>query len=246
MINTQLYIIFISALLFFTLSQAIHAQNENKKWALGYSGGVLVNPVLTSNPSDVSLGRGSSSFMITGEYCLPKKWNLQAGYFRTEVSYGDGDRTMEGLQLGTKKYFINPNFVIQPYASGGIQINWSDHIERTDFTYEDYTRKQWTKNPRVAFAPGIGADIYILSSVAFVIEYNFNMGINSKTTLEVSPRQNQSYTLKDKGMYHYLGLGVKVTFPFRITQNDGMNLINILSEMLFGELNRKYDRNQNW
>lgn len=232
------------SVLFLTLSQLLYAEDEGKRWSLGYSGGVLVNPVLTSNPSGVSLGRGSSAFMLTGEYYLPKKWNLQVGYFRTEIDYGDGDRTMEGLQLGAKKYFINRDFVIQPYLSGGVQINWSDHIERTDFVYEDYARKQWTRNPRMTFSPGVGTELYLLSSLAFVIEYNFNMGLNSKTELEVSPQKGKPYVLKDRGMYHYLGLGVKVTFPFRITDGDKTTLLGFLSELLFGSLERSYERKQ--
>lgn len=230
--RNKLYILFF-LIGFIFLSGTLQAQEGERKWALRYSGGVIVKPLLTSNPSGISTGNGGGGVLLTGEIYLPRKWNLQAGYFRTEMSYGEGDRTMEGLQLGVKKYFIHPDFVVQPYLSASTQINWSDHREYTHFTYDSYSRYQDSRNPRLSFAPGIGAEFYIFSSVAFVAEYNFWMGVHSKTTLTVSDGRMNPYTMKDKGMHHYLGLGVKITFPFRVTSQDGMNLLSILANMLF-------------
>ena len=216
------------------MSVTLYAQSD-RKWALGYTGGVLIDPVITYNPSGISIGRGSESTKITGEYYLPKKWGLQAGYFRTNIDYGDVDRTMEGLQLGVKKYFVNPDFFIQPYVSAGTQINWSRHLEYENFEYEGYKELQRTKNPRLSFAPGAGVDFFLFSSVAFVVEYSFNMGINSKTSMEVQRVGMPPYIMKDKGMYHQLELGVRVTFPFHFTNQDGENFFVLLINQLFDD-----------
>ncbi|MDL2277873.1 hypothetical protein LJC57_04695 [Parabacteroides sp. OttesenSCG-928-G07] len=231
--------------LFFMLfvSGVTFAQEIDRKWGLSYTGSVLGKPVLTANPSNVSTGGGSSGFTLTGDYYLPKLWALQAGYFRTDLSYGDGERTMEGLQVGVKKYFINPDFIIQPYLSATSQINWSRHTEHTDFEYEGYSRRQITRNPRISFAPGVGLELYLFSSVAFVAAYKFHMGISSSTMVEVASHNEIPYLLKDKGMYHDLSLGVKVTFPFHFSGTDGMNLLTLILDMFGTALERhNYER----
>ena len=221
----------LSFILLVILSIQLYGQ-EDRKWALGYTGGVLINPVITHNPSGISIGRGSESFKLTGELYLPKKWGIQAGYFRTNIDYGDADRTMEGLQLGVKKYFVNPDFFIQPYVSAATQVNWSQRLEYENFEYEGYKQLQQTRNPRLSFAPGTGVDFFLFSSVALVVEYSFNMGIHSKTSMEVQRVGLPPYTMKDKGMYHQLELGVRATFPFKFTNEDGQNFVIMLISQL--------------
>lgn len=211
---------------------------EDTRWSLSYQGGVLISPVLTSNPERVGIGRGSSGFSVHGEYYLPKRWNIQAGYFRTEVDYGDADRTMEGLLLGAKKYFVNPTLFVQPYIGAGMQLNWGEHRLCESYDSERFRRFQQTRNPRISFMPGIGAEFYIFSSVAFVAEYNFVMGINSKTKLDIM-NNGYSYSMADKGMYHYLGLGVKITFPVRFSSDDGQLLGNTIVELIMDALDRR-------
>ena len=203
-----------------------------KRWALSYTGGAWVKPVLTDNPSGQPSERRSEAVAITGEYYLPKKWNIQAGYFRTDINYSDVSRTMEGFQAGVKKYFIDQDFPIQPYLSAAGQFNWSRHREIEDFMYDNYGRKQFTRNPRFSFFPGAGFELYLFSSVAFVAEYQFHIGLDSRTEFTVWPDGKNSYSMKDQGMYHNLQLGVKLTFPFQFTGSDAKNLFTIIFEML--------------
>ncbi len=221
----------------FLFSGNVRAQDDERKWALEYTGSVWLNPVLTSNPSGISTGRGFDAFQLKGEIFLPDKWHVQAGYFRTEVSYGYGNRRMEGLQAGIKKYFLHPEFVLQPYLLAAGQANWSDRKEYGGGRGEiymngklesSYSWEQQTTNPRLSFVPGVGLDLYLLSSVAFVMEYSFTMGIDSHTSVEVSPSGGSPYVIKDKGMYHNLSLGVKVTFPFTLTSDDGQFFLGLL------------------
>lgn len=97
-----------------------------------------------------------------------------------------------------------------------------------------YTAGHRYRNPLLSFAPGVGADIYLLSSVALTIRYDFMMGIDSRTTIEDRIQDSpSSFYYHDKGMYHQLGLGVKVTFPFRFSEQDGESLLYLLLDILF-------------
>jgi hypothetical protein len=221
------------------MASAISAREIERKWGLSYAGSVIAKPVLTSNPSKQSTGRGSSAFSVLGEYYLPGKWSVEAGYYRAEVSYGSGDRTMEGLQSGVRKYFVDPEFFIQPYVTTAIQVNWSDHREvgAGASEYRDihsgvkrYEYVWDSKNPRLSLAPGVGAEFYLLSPVAFVVRYSFNIGLSSNTSVEVTPPSGQSYRMKDKGMYHNLELGIKITFPFRFTDEDSSSILNAIKQ----------------
>ena len=214
------------------ISLMIYAGDNERKWALSYMVSPFVRPVLTSNLSDHSIGRGFKAFTILGEYYLPEKWAVEVGYFRTEVSYGDNSRTMEGIQLGMKKYFIKPDFFIQPYVAAATQLNWGRHIEKLHAMHGNYLNSQYTKNPVISLAPGVGAEIYLFSSIAFIARYNFNIGLNSKTTIDVRPETDNPYTLKDRGIYHNLELGIKITFPFRFSDDEQQALINGLKESL--------------
>ncbi|OAV71837.1 hypothetical protein Barb4_00356 [Bacteroidales bacterium Barb4] len=198
---------------------AAHAQ-EGKTWSLQYSGSPFIAPILTSNPSGIHTGTHSSAFAYTGEYYLSEKWHLQGGYFRTDISYGNAERTMEGWQSGVKRYFLDPHFVFQPYVSGAVQLNWSRHTENIYLPMH-----QGTINPRLSLVPGIGAEFYMFSSVAFMIEYDFNMGLHSSTALDVQ----RADRIADKGMFHHLQLGVKVAFPLRFTEEDGQMVRGFLS-----------------
>lgn len=209
-----------------------HAQHDERIWAVSYSGSPLVKQVLTSNPSNHSLGRGFRAFSLMGEYFLPKKWSAEAGYFRTEVSYGGNSRTMEGLQLGMRRYFLPAGFFLQPYVVATTQLNWGRHIEKSYVLRENYLNSQYTRNPRISFAPGVGLEFFLFSSIGFIVRYSYNMGFNSKTIIDVRSESGASYSLKDRGLYHQLELGVKVTFPFRITKDEQQALVNGLLNSL--------------
>ena len=95
-------------LLSFLTMQGVQAQFytgndvDGARWSLGFTGGVLVRPILSENPQRVSTGNGGESFGFTGEYFLPKKWAVYGGYERTELDYGYSSRSMEGINLGVK------------------------------------------------------------------------------------------------------------------------------------------------
>jgi hypothetical protein len=219
---------------------------EDRRWALRYGADLFDKPFLTYNPAGVSTGNGSAAFAVTGEYFLPDKWSLQAGYFHTEVSYGNAWRRMEGLRMGGRKYFLRPDIFLQPYLSAAGEFNWGQGSERhtssgSSLTGEGrktngYTGRQHTVNPRLSLVPGAGVDVYLLSSVALFVEYNINMGIASHTTVETSWDNGTSHLIRDRGMFHSLSMGVKVAFPFTFTSDDGEHLFYFVSEWIYNLL----------
>ena len=204
---------------------AQYIEDTERKWALSYKGSPWLRPVLTGNTSGKTFGRAFDTFSVMGEYYLPKKWSAEVGYFQANVDYRGHSRKMEGLQLGGKKRFVNSDFFIQPYVMAAAQFNWSDHYEKFEFADGSY---QYTRNPRLSFVSGVGAEFYLLSSIAFVVGYNFNIGLDSKTVIDEKPiNYEKPYILKDRGMYHNLELGVKITFPFKLTEEDGYALLDL-------------------
>ena len=231
-------------LLSFLTMQGVQAQFytgndvDGARWSLGFTGGVLVRPILSENPQRVSTGNGGESFGFTGEYFLPKKWAVYGGYERTELDYGYSSRSMEGISLGVKRYFVPDRWFVQPYLAAGWLFNWSDRREEntTGASSGEWslTVKQTAVNPRAVFVPSVGLDFYLFSSVAFVVRYDLGIGLDSHTRIEAIDNRGAKYQLRDKGLYQRLNLGIKVTFPMRFTQQDGFSLGGIIGDLIEG------------
>ena len=87
-----------------------------RRWAINAGGSPFAQPVQTgSYPRAIVVTHGTEWF-VTGEVALPDKWAVEAGYFHTEIVYGnDAARTMQGLRLGMKRYFLPDRFPVQPF-----------------------------------------------------------------------------------------------------------------------------------
>ncbi|MDR2042516.1 MAG: hypothetical protein LBP98_09435 [Tannerella sp.] len=217
----------------------LRGQENDRRWALRWSADPLDKPVLTQRSPGASTGNGSSAFALTGEYYLRDNLSVQTGYFRTDVSYGNAVRRMEGAHAGARRYFLHPGFVIRPYLSAAVELNWGEHTQHRTFGgsegggRQSYTGGQHTVNPRVSFVPGAGLEFYLLSSVAFTVEYGFHAGLASHTEVNVAYDGRPPLVMRDRGMYHSLSIGVKLDFPFSFTSDDGMSLLNLLMGLLF-------------
>ncbi|MDR1332660.1 MAG: hypothetical protein LBK07_11225 [Tannerella sp.] len=203
----------------------------DRRWALHYSGGIkpLIRPVQTERPPRYSPGNAGSSLAVTGEYCLPGRWNLLAGYYRTEVQNGYGTRSMEGLRFGAKRYFLPSHTVFQPYLAGMGEWNWGRHAEwRRSVPASGIDAEAYSLNPRLSLIPGAGFELYLLSCLALTAEYGFNIGMASHSNAKIS-----GDVIRDRGMFHSVSLGLKITFPFSLTWEDADNLLYILQETLW-------------
>jgi hypothetical protein len=231
-------------LLMLPAAVGLRGQESDRRWALHGSGDLLDRPVLTQRSAGVSTGNGSSAFALTGEYYLRDHWSLQAGYFRKEVSYGDASRLMEGVRVGARCYFLRPDFVVQPYLLAAAELNWGEHTRHRTFGgaglggWPSYTGTQHSVNPRLSLVPSAGVEFYLFSSVAFTVEYGFNMGLGSRTEVTVEHDGRPPQVMRDRGMFHSLSMGAKVTFPFSFTSDDGTNLLHLVMELLLDGFDR--------
>ena len=89
-----------------------------RRWAINAGGSPFAQPVQTgSYPRAIVVTHGTEWF-VTGELALPDKWAVEAGYFHTEIVYdNDAARTMQGLRLGMKRYFLPDRFPVQPFLA---------------------------------------------------------------------------------------------------------------------------------
>lgn len=217
------------------------------RWGLEYTGGVMVKPLLQENPQQVSTGRGSWH-TVRGEYFLPKKWSIQAGYVKTVLDYGQTDRTMEGISVGARRYFAPDTWIVQPHVGAAWQFNWGDRREERVSGWESGGQsvvvRQTAVNPRVAFVPSVGLDVYLFSSVALVVRYELGVGIDSHTRIEANGNDGTSFRLRDKGLYHGLSLGVKLTFPMHFSERD-LHSVGGLFEFLLDMWDESLDRRLN-
>ncbi len=211
----------------------MRAQPGKRLWTVSYTGSPLIRPVATSNPEGVLMGRRSEHFSLVGEYYFSPKWSAEVGYFRTNIDYGHRERTMEGLDWGVKRYFLDEHLFFQPYISAKGQFNWGRRFEWNNTAYEGFTGSSYMRNPFMSVGPGVGADFYLFSSLAFVVRYNFMMGIHSKTRVNVHAENDRPFRYEDRGMYHNLELGLKVTFPFHFSEEDGWTLYLLLLDLFF-------------
>lgn len=242
--------LFLSLLLYFLGGTAgIRAGEEDfRKWGITVSG-IVTDPVAGKNPLNERISSWSGSGPeITGELYLPYKTSVRAGYYRESNLYfgGDVERSMNGILLGGRKYFLKSSFCIQPYVGVNTYFNWGERKENGAMELWStgidgqavmrYARESVCRNPVFSIAPAAGVDIYIFSCVALTVQYDFRIGTGASMHVRTSGPGFEPWTVTGKGMRHAFMFGVKATFPFRFTGQDGQGLIGILGSLLFDNL----------
>jgi hypothetical protein len=199
------------------------------RWAVRYTADLFDTPFFTYNPRHIAPGRAHEACSFIVEYRPKDKWGFHAGYFLTDLSYGLGGRHMEGLRAGARRYFLPSELILQPYASLSAELNWA---QRRQYWTDGSTACHNVLNPRLSFVPALGLELYIFTSIALFAEYNLGIGVASRTVM-ASLRNEPAYVLRDRGMYHAMSIGVKVTFPFTFTSDDGDTLLYIATELIW-------------
>ena len=101
----------------------IQAQSDESRWAINYTTNILASPVPARHSASMPNKGDFGGFSVMGEYSFAEKWTAELGYFLTEVHYNRQVRTMEGLQGGVKRYFLNEHIFFQPYLAARGQVN---------------------------------------------------------------------------------------------------------------------------
>lgn len=205
--------------------------NDERKWAVHVMVG-FTNPVISDNPQNLPVKNfgGDPSFEISGEYFLPYKWVLTGSFYRNEITYdlseyGEAYRHETGIGLGAKKYFLSDLIPLQPYLMGGMLFNFDDKNSVESPGIDTNSASFETK--AVNLRAGAGFDVYLLSSLALTFDYRFYFSPGGSTQL-TGFKNSAPFTVEDKGMYHSISLGLKATFPFRVSSDDISSIFDSL------------------
>lgn len=235
------------------------AQNADEKenlprWAI--DGQVGANFTLKASSPDANVPRhrilpSSNSGLVTKlhvEYYLPKTdFSLKAGYEHEELNFlrGDGSANLNQLMLGGRWYPAPKSWKVAPYV--GIDALWAYDTERGPFHMGASTTigygnaaKEYSyeaigtvKAPRFSVGPLVGADIYLFSSIAVQVEYGYRFGIASPYHVSYTESGNNKVSYYHGQLHRQmLTIGLKFTFPFKFTSEDGRGLLNSLIDYI--------------
>lgn len=238
---------FLILLLYMGTVSAQDLDEQERRWAVSGSWGGTW-PVITKNTLSEKAAASGSMHTIMLEYYIPTtRFSLKGGYLSEEIRINpDISASLSNLEVGGRYYLLPQRFIVQPY--GGLTTGWNLSPRRESGTVssyyynvakhaylKDYDCHYQIKEPLFTVAPVVGADIYILSCLAFTVEYNFRMGVGGKITGEVERRNSSEIGIVgSKGMRHNLSIGLKINFPFTLTQQDGNSILQWLDDVIFG------------
>ena len=180
---------------------------------------------------------GSPGFNIMAERYLPgTNFSIVGGYASEEVGFFGGEvaATMHNIQVGARYYPLSPLYAVQPYAQLSALVNVGEASQEGSLTCsgaDNYRRDYSLTCPRVSAMPAVGLDIYILSSLTLEMQYGYALAIGGKAHICTMPSAQELPDYARSNMHrHSVTIGVKFTFPFRLTESDTNNII----DMLFG------------
>ena len=194
------------------------------------------------NQKAASFGNPLGSIML--EYYLPNNHFSVVGGYNAEALewYGsDISAIMRNIAVGARYYPLSPSCAIQPYAALMTYTNVGTQNEQSYMSCNisnmaesySYERKYNISYPRFSVAPVVGFDCYIFSSLALEFQYGFPLAINGKTSVSTTFNgQPTIYDMRSNMHRHNIQIGLKATFPFRFTSDDGNTIIKCIEYML--------------
>lgn len=227
--NTNRWLVLLICL----ISISVSAQNETRRWAIDAN----IGPTFIKNKTGIHDAFGVDNGTVTGlglEYYIPEShFSARVGYKSETIYLIAQDVQAESTQLsfGGRWYPSPEQWMIQPRMG----INMDILLSSDNTSFITHSNRQYSysydasiKSPKIIFAPTVGFDLYIFSSVAFTVDYSYNLGINSKYEIfEGSSNRSQLIT-KGNLNHHNLNFGIKVTFPFHFNSDDANNLLESL------------------
>ena len=179
---------------------------------------------------------GSPMGNVMLEYYLSNvHFSLVGGYNAETIEWFSSDvsATMRNIAFGARYYPLSSACAIQPYAALMTYTNVGSHNERHSMdctgTGYSYNRNYDISYPRLSVAPSIGIDCYIFSSLALEFQYGFPLAINGKTRVSSTyAGKTTAYNMRSNMHRHNIQIGLKATFPFRFTSDDGNSLFDLI------------------
>lgn len=231
-----------------TLFAANDDDEMSRRWAvitsmnLSYPTTTSVKQNEAHTQKAASFGNPLGSIML--EYYLPNSHFSVVGGYNAEALewYGsDISAIMRNIALGARYYPLSPSCAIQPYAALMTYTNVGTQNEQSYMSCNisnmaesySYERKYNISYPRFSVAPVVGFDCYIFSSLALEFQYGFPLAINGKTSVSTTFNgQPTIYDMRSNMHRHNIQIGLKATFPFRFTSDDGNTIIKCIEYML--------------
>ena len=244
--------IFVTIALFAAPLTTLFAANDDdemsRRWAVITSMNISCPTTASTKQNEAhtqeaaSFGNPLGSIML--EYYLPNEHFSVVGGYNAEALewYGsDISAIMRNIALGARYYPLSPSCAIQPYAALMTYTNVGTQNEQSYMSCNisnmaesySYERKYNISYPRFSVAPVVGFDCYIFSSLALEFQYGFPLAINGKTHVNTTFNgQPTIYDMRSNMHRHNIQIGLKATFPFRFTSDDGNTIIKCIEYML--------------
>ena len=178
------------------------------------------------------------------EYYLPNDhFSVVGGYNAETLQWFSGDvsATLRNIVLGARYYPLSNGCAIQPYAALVTYTNVGTlnkksymgcNISNMAESYS-YERHYSISYPRFSVAPAIGLDCYLFSSLALEFQYGFPLAVNGKTNVSTTYNgKPETYDMRSNMHRHNIQIGLKLTFPFRFTSDDGNTLYKFIATAL--------------
>lgn len=236
-----------------TNAVAANAANDDdddvpRRWAV-ITGMNLSCPTTANIDHNAAHDERAASFAnplgnIMLEYYLPNDhFSVVGGYNAETLQWFSGDvsATLRNIVLGARYYPLSNGCAIQPYAAlvtytnvGTLnkKIYMGCNISNMAESYS-YERHYSISYPRFSVAPAIGLDCYLFSSLALEFQYGFPLAVNGKTNVSTTYNgKPETYDMRSNMHRHNIQIGLKLTFPFRFTSDDGNTLYKFIATAL--------------
>ncbi len=236
-----------------TNAVAANATNDDdddvpRRWAV-ITGMNLSCPTTANIDHNAAHDERAASFAnplgnIMLEYYLPNDhFSVVGGYNAESLQWFSGDvsATLRNIVLGARYYPLSNGCAIQPYAALVTYTNVGTlnkksymgcNISNMAESYS-YERHYSISYPRFSVAPAIGLDCYLFLSLALEFQYGFPLAVNGKTNVSTTYNgKPETYDMRSNMHRHNIQIGLKLTFPFRFTSDDGNTLYKFIATAL--------------
>lgn len=218
--------------------------DTSRRWAV-IAGMNISSPTTASHEQSQSYVEKAGAFgspmgnLMLEYYLSNDHFSLVGGYNAETLEWFSSDvsATMRNISVGVRYYPLRSSCAIQPYASLMTYTNVGSRHEQHNMSCtgetHSYERNYDISYPRLSVAPTVGLDCYILSSLALEFQYGFPLAFDGKTrVISTYSGQPTAYQMHSNMHRHNIQIGVKATFPFCFTSDDGNSIYKFLCKAL--------------
>lgn len=224
---------------------SVHATDGDaprRRWAVNFG----LHPIYataSTGGSQYDIGNksiwGGPNASLQLEYYLPgTKFSLIGGYESEGMDFCNGDVSAASnlLSVGGRWYPCPRGWFVQPYAGANVYAHLNSRHESGRLTVsssQNYVRDYTIKRPLFSAAPVVGLDLYVFSSMALELEYGYRLAVDGRTKITTTLEGGKPAGSVRSSMHrHAFSVGLKVTFPFKFTAEDGIGLIDSIFNTL--------------